>query len=179
MGAARRGARIYRYESPGLNTPVWVLSRLEDIRFVGSHPELFGNRYGFLVGDAMKPELVIDQLPPWAQEQLRQPGLSPAQARGIVVRAKLSLGDPELENIAYLDPPRHGHLRRVLSGALKPSLVRSLAPRIAELADEVLDAIEPGEEVDFIKTFGRIPTTMMTELIGVPRETREQFIDLA
>jgi cytochrome P450 len=179
MGAARRAARIYRYESPRLNTPVWVLSRLEDIRAIGSHPELFGNRYGFLIGDAMKPELVIDQLPPWAQEQLRQPGLSPAETRGIIVRAKLSLGDPELENIAYLDPPRHGQLRRVLSGALKPSLVRSLAPRIAELADEVLDSIPPGDDVDFVKTLGRIPTTMMTELIGVPRETREQFIELA
>ncbi len=97
----------------------------------------------------------------------------------MIVRAKLSLGDPELENIAYLDPPRHNQVRKVLSGALKPSLVRSLKPRIAELADEVLDGIEPGEEVDFVKTLGRIPTTLMTELIGVPRDTRERFIELA
>jgi cytochrome P450 len=179
MGAARRAARIYRYESPKLNSGVWVMSRLEDIRYVGSHPEEFGNRYGFLIGDAMKPELVMGQLPEWAQEQLRQPGLTPAEARKVIVRAKLSLGDPELENVAYLDPPRHGQLRAVLSGALRPSLVRSLRPRIAELADEVLDGIEPGAEVDFVKTLGRIPTTLMTELIGVPRETREHFIELA
>jgi len=179
MGAARRAAPIYRYESPKLNTGVWVLSRLRDLRYVGSHPELFGNRYGFLIGDAMKPELVADQLPDWARERLQQPGLSPAEVRGVIVRAKLSLGDPELENIAYLDPPRHGQVRSVLSGALRPSLVRSLKPRIAELADEVLDGIEPGAEVDFVKTLGRIPTTLMTELIGVPRETREHFIELA
>jgi cytochrome P450 len=179
MGAARRAARIYRYESPKLNTGVWVVSRLQDIRAIGSNPEVFGNRYGFLIGDAMKPELVMDQLPPWAQEQLREPGLSPAQIRRVIVRAKLSLGDPELENVAYVDPPRHNQLRAVLSGALKPSLVRSLKPRVAELADEVLDAIEPGEELDFVKTFGRIPTTLMTELVGVPRETREEFIAMA
>lgn len=179
MGAARRAAAIYWYESPKLSTGVWVLSRLRDLRYVGSHPELFGNRYGFLIGDAMRPDLVADQLPDWAREQLREPGLSPARAREVIVRAKLSLGDPELENIAYLDPPRHGQVRSVLSGALKPSLVRSLRPRIAELADEVLDGVQPGEEIDFVTTFGRIPTTLMTELIGVPRESREQFIELA
>src|SRR4051812_47710502 len=78
MGVARRGARIYWYESPHLNSGAWVLSKWEDIRYVGSHPELFGNQFGFLIGDASRPETVIDQLPAWAQEQLRQPGLSPA-----------------------------------------------------------------------------------------------------
>ncbi len=46
MGAARRGARIYRYESPKLNTGVWVLSRLEDIRYIGSHPEISATATG-------------------------------------------------------------------------------------------------------------------------------------
>lgn len=179
MGAARRAAAIYWYESPDLNTGVWVLSRLEDIRYVGSHPELFGNRYGFLIGDASKPETVMEQLPEWAQEQLREPGLSPAQMRGVIVRAKLSMGDPELENIAYLDPPRHGQVRKIFTRALRPSLVRSLKARIAELADEVLDDVEPGVTVDFAKTLGRIPTTLMTELIGVPRDMRDEFVRLA
>ena len=30
-----------------------------------------------------------------------------------------------------------------------------------------------------MKTIGRIPTTLMTELIGVPREMREEFIEMA
>jgi cytochrome P450 len=121
----------------------------------------------------------MDQLPEWARVQLREPGLSAAEKRGVIVRAKLSMGDPGLENIAYLDPPRHGEVRSIFTGALKPSLVRRQKPRIAELVDEVLDRVEPGVEVDFVKTVGRVPTTLMTELIGVPRELREEFIEMA
>lgn len=179
MGAARRAAPVYWYEAPTLSSGVWVVSKWEDIRYIGSHPDLFCNGYGFLIGDASEPATVMDQLPDWAQEQLRVPGLTPAQKRRAIVRAKLSLGDPELENIAYLDPPRHGQVRSIMMRALKPSMVRKLKPRVAEIADEFLDAIEPGTEVDFVKTIGRIPATLMTELIGVPRDMREDFIEMA
>jgi cytochrome P450 len=179
MGAARRGARIYWYEGENMTSGAWVLSRWEDIRYVGSHPELFCNGNGFLIGDASAPEQVSDQLPAWAREQLGVPGLTPAQQRAVIVRAKLSMGDPDLENIAYLDPPRHGEVRRVFTGALKPSLVRKQRARLGELADEVLDEVAPGVEFDFAKTFGLIPNTLMTELIGVPRDERERFIALA
>ena len=63
--------------------------------------------------------------------------------------------------------------------ALRPSLVRSLKPRIAEIADEFLDEIEPGAETDFVTTVGRIPAALMTELIGVPRDMRERFIEMS
>ena len=179
MTAARRAARIYWYEAPGLATGVWVLSRWADLRYVGSHPELFCNGYGFLIGDASDPATVIDQLPDWAQEELQRPGTERGEKRGVIVRGKLSMGDPNLENIAYLDPPRHAQVRSIFTGALKPSLVRRQKPRIAEIADEFLDGIEPGTEVDFVKTVGRIPTTLMTELIGVPRDMREEFIEMA
>ncbi len=179
MGAARRAARIYWYESPVMTTGAWVLSRWEDIRYVSSHPELFCNGRGFLIGDASDPSTIIDQLPEWARDGLEKPGLAPAEVRGLISRAKLSLGDPEVENIGYLDPPRHGQVRSIFTSAMRPSLVRKLKPRIAELADEFLDQVEPGVEVDFVKTLGRIPTTLMTELIGVPRDLREEFIEMA
>jgi hypothetical protein len=51
--------------------------------------------------------------------------------------------------------------------------VRKQKARIAELADEVLDRIAPGAEIDFVKTVVRIPTTPMTEVDrGSPREAR-------
>jgi cytochrome P450 len=70
-------------------------------------------------------------------------------------------------------------VRDIFMKALRPSLVRSLRPKIAQITDEVLDQIEPGSEVDFVTTVGRIPATLMTELIGVPREMREEFIAMA
>lgn len=179
IGAQRRSAPIHWYESPALTTGIWVLSKWEHVRYVESHPELFSNRYGFLIGDALDPATVMDQLPPWAREQLGAPGLTPAQRRGLVARGKLSLGDPELENMIFLDPPRHAQVRNIFMKALRPSLVRSLRPKIAQITDEVLDQIKPGVEVDFVKTVGRVPATLMTELIGVPRDMRESFIEMA
>jgi cytochrome P450 len=179
MAAARRAAPIYRYESPNLVTPVWVLSKWEHCRHVANSPGLFVNGKGFLIGDASDPATVIDQLPEWAREQLRKPGLTAGEKRGVIVRGKLSFGEPKLENMAFLDRPRHEHVRSIFMGALRPSLVRSLRPRIAEIADEYLDRVTPGEEVDFVKTLGRIPTAVMTEQVGVPHEMRDEFVEMA
>ncbi len=151
MAAARRTAPIYWYESPNLTTGVWVLSKWEHCREVANSPELFINGKGFLIGDASDPATVIDQLPQWAQEQLRRPDLLAADKRGVIVRGKLSFGQPDLENMAFLDRRRHEQVRSVFIGALKPSRVRGLRPRIAEIADEYLDQIEPGAEIDFVK----------------------------
>ncbi len=89
------------------------------------------------------------------------------------------MGDPDFESLILSDPPRHGQIRNVLMKALRPSLVRSLKPRIAEISDEFIAEIEPGAETDFVTTVGRIPAALMTELIGVPGDMRERFIELA
>jgi cytochrome P450 len=181
MAAQRESAPVYFYEAPGLATGFWVLSTWEQCRHVGSNPELFCNRYGFAVGDANQPSAgVLAQLPEWTRAELAKPGLSAARTRGLVARGKLSLGDPELENMIFLDPPRHGQVRSIFMKALRPSLVRSLKPRMAEITDEFLDEmVDPGADVDFVKTVGRIPAAMMTEMVGVPGEMRERFIEMA
>ncbi len=173
MAAQRRAAPVDWYEPGGF----WVLSKWEDQRFVLSHPELFCSRYGHLMTDARDPATVIEQLPPWAQEQLGRPGLSAAQKRGMIMRASLSFGMPDFEHIATLDPPRHGEVRKIFMQAMRPSLMRSLKPRIAEIADEVFDEIEPGAEVNFVSSAGRIQPSVMTELIGVERDMRDQFVE--
>lgn len=172
MAAQRRSAPVYWYEPGGF----WVLSKWEHQRFVLSHPELFCSRYGHLMTDARDPDTVIDQLPPWAQEQLKEPGLSRAEKRGVIMRATLSFGMADFEHIASLDPPRHGEVRKIFMAALRPSLIRSLKPLIADIADEVFAEIEPEREVNFVESAGRIQPSVMAELIGVSRDMREQFV---
>lgn len=181
MAAQREAAPVHRYEAPGLTSALWVASRWDYCRHIGSSPELFCNRYGFAIGDASKlSPAVLNQLPPWTREELAKPDLTAAQQRGLIARGKLSLGDPELENMMLLDPPRHGQVRKIFMRALRPSLVRSLKPRMAEITDEFIDElIEPGAEIDFVTTIGRIPAAVMTEMVGVPRDMREHFIRLA
>jgi cytochrome P450 len=179
IAAQRREAPVHFYEAPGCTSGFWVLSKWEHQRYVGSHPEIFSNRFGFAVGDANDPAGVIDQLPAWVREPLSAPDLTPAQTRGLIAQGKLSLGDPELKNMMLMDPPRHAEVRSIFMRALRPSLVRGLRARMAEVADEIIGAIEPGTETDFVTTVGRIPATLMTEVIGVPRADRESFIEMA
>jgi hypothetical protein len=179
IAAQRRAAPVYWYEPPGFATGLWVLSKWEHQRFVGSHPELFSSRYGFAIGDASDPSTVMHQLPGWAQEKIREGNLSPAETRRAVAHGKLSMGDPNFESLMISDPPRHGQIRNVLMKALRPSLVRSLKGRIAEIADEFVAELEPGADTDFVTTVGRIPAALMTELIGVPRDMRERFIEMS
>ncbi len=179
MAAERRAAPVHWYESPALTTGVWILSKWEHCRFVESRPDLFSIERGFQIGDATQPEVVMAHLPEWTRNELAKPGLSHGQVRGLIAKGKLSLGDPNFVNMVLLDPPRHGQVRDIFMKALRPSLVRSLRSKIASITDEFLDRIEPGGEVDFVTTIGRIPATLMTELIGVPRDIREEFIAMA
>jgi cytochrome P450 len=179
IAAERHAAPVYWYEPAGYPTGLWVLSKWEDQRFVGSHPDLFSSRYGFAIGDASDPATVMHQLPEWARAEIRSGKLSAAQTRRMIAHGKLSMGDPDFESLMISDPPRHGEIRNILMKALRPSLVRSLKSRIAEIADEFIAEIEPGAEVDFVTTIGRIPAALMTELIGVPRDLRERFIEMA
>ena len=181
MAAQREAAPVHYYEAPRLSAGFWVLSKWADCRFVGSHPELFCNRYGFAVGDANQPtQAVLNQLPEWTREELAKPGVTLSQRRGLIARGKLSLGDPQLENMIFLDPPRHAQVRSIFMKAMRPSLMRKQKPRMAEIADQFIDElITPGEEVDFVQTIGRIPAAVMTEMVGVPSSEREQFIKLA
>ncbi|MHB8510473.1 MAG: cytochrome P450 family protein, partial [Candidatus Dormibacteria bacterium] len=179
IAAQRNAAPVHWYEPQGYPTGFWVLSNWADQRYVGSHPELFSSQYGFAVGDASDPATVIHTLPEWAQRALGEDGLTPAETRRLISKGKLSMGDPNFESLILSDPPRHGLIRNVLMKALKPSLVRSLKARISEIADEFVDGIEPGEKTEFVTTVGQIPAALMTELIGVPRDMRERFIEMA
>jgi cytochrome P450 len=179
IAAQRHAAPVYWYEPPGYPTGFWVLSKWEHQRFVGNHPELFSSKYGFAIGDACDPETVMHQLPEWAKERIRKGDLSPAETRRMIAHGKLSMGDPDFESLMISDPPRHGEIRNIMMKALRPSLVRSQKPRIAEITDEFLDRVVPNDVVDFVTTVGQIPAALMTELIGVPRDMRERFIEMA
>lgn len=179
IAAQRHAAPVHWYEPPGYPSGFWVLSKYEDQRFVGSHPDLFSSQYGFAIGDASDPATVMHQLPEWAQERIRSGTLSAAEVRRTIAHGKLSMGDPQFESLMISDPPRHGQIRNIMMKALRPSLVRSQKPRIAEITDEFLDRVEPGSTVDFVTTVGQIPAALMTELIGVPPDMRERFIEMS
>jgi cytochrome P450 len=80
-------------------------------------------------------------------------------------------------NLLGLDPPEHQRLRRMLTPEFTIRRMKRLEPRIAEIVDQQLDAMETaGPPVDLVENFALpIPSLVICELLGVPYDDREDF----
>jgi cytochrome P450 len=79
------------------------------------------------------------------------------------------------DSLIATDPPRHRQLRSIIDRAFTPRAVQALGPRIAQLADELLDGFS-GPELDFVETFAiPLPVLVIAELLGVPARDRADF----
>jgi cytochrome P450 len=79
-------------------------------------------------------------------------------------------------NLLRTDPPRHHTLRRLVGAAFSPKVVTGLAPRIAEVSRELLDATGGGTEFDLVSALAYpLPVTVIAELLGLPTSDRELF----
>lgn len=71
--------------------------------------------------------------------------------------------------LVLLDDPAHRRIRLLMSKAFTPRAVEDMAPRIAAIADALLDACAAREEIDFIADYaGPLPTIAIAEMMGVP-----------
>jgi cytochrome P450 len=79
-----------------------------------------------------------------------------------------------------MDPPRHGHMRALVSRGFTPRRVMDLEPRIRTLTLQHLEpALERGE-FDFVADFaGKLPMDVVSEMVGVPPADRDELRRLA
>ncbi|GAA2690293.1 MULTISPECIES: cytochrome P450 [Actinosynnema] len=80
-------------------------------------------------------------------------------------------------NLLALDPPRHTRLRRLLTPEFTIRRMRRLEPRIRQIVDDHLDAMEQaGSPSDVVRDFALpVPSLVICELLGVPYEDRADF----
>ena len=79
-------------------------------------------------------------------------------------------------NLLRTDPPRHHTLRRLVGAAFSPKVVNGLAPRIAEVTNELLDATGGATEFDLVSALAYpLPVTVIAELLGLPISDRNLF----
>ncbi|MFF3847892.1 cytochrome P450 [Streptomyces sp. NPDC002328] len=76
-----------------------------------------------------------------------------------------------------MDPPDHSRYRKLLTGQFTAHRVKQLVPRIEEIVDDRLDALQTaGPGSDLVEHFAvPIPTMMICELLGVPYTERDMF----
>lgn len=74
-----------------------------------------------------------------------------------------------------LDPPEHTRLRKLVSRAFTVRRMEDLRPRVAEIAERLLDELPPGR-VDLMAQYAfPLPVFVICELLGVPPEDRDRF----
>ncbi|MDQ4031568.1 MAG: cytochrome P450 [Actinomycetota bacterium] len=96
---------------------------------------------------------------------------SSATARVVPAAQRFSAG-----NLLQTDPPRHHTLRRLIGAAFSPKVVTGLAPRIADVTRELLDATGGAAEFDLVPALAYpLPVTVIAELLGLPTSDRELF----
>jgi cytochrome P450 len=123
------------------------------------HPAWLVTRYDDareVLGDATR--FSNERLP-----AVRMPGVDPEEMRA--------------GQLLALDPPEHTRLRRMLTGEFTVRRIRRLQPRIREIVEDHLDAMEQaGPPADLVPDFALpIPSLVICELLGVPYDDREAF----
>ena len=80
------------------------------------------------------------------------------------------------QNMLNRDGDDHRRLRRLVTKAFTPRMVERLRPRIEEIAESLVDAVEPRGEMDLVEEYAfPLPITVIAELLGIPVADRERF----
>jgi cytochrome P450 len=128
-------------------TPVWLVTRYEDVKTLLTDERFAKNRY-----NALTPEQLRRQ--PWVPPMFR----------------------PLERTMIDLDPPDHTRLRQLVHKAFTPRLIERMRERVQTLANELLDAVSQKGEMDLIRDYALpLPMTIITEILGVPIQDRDKF----
>jgi cholest-4-en-3-one 26-monooxygenase len=72
-----------------------------------------------------------------------------------------------------MDAPRHTRFRRLVNMGFSPRMVNRLEQHVREVARNIVDAVAPRGECDFVTDIAaELPLQVIVEMIGVPLEDR-------
>jgi cytochrome P450 len=82
-----------------------------------------------------------------------------------------------LPMMILMDPPRHNQLRALVSRGFTPRRIAALNDGIEQLAQDLVERLDGGSgSADFVVDFaGVLPAMVIADLLGVPRDDRDQF----
>ncbi|MCW1958526.1 MAG: cytochrome P450, partial [Mycobacterium sp.] len=113
-------------------------------------------------------------------EVLRHPSSCSDRMKSPVAQRALAAGENlrpfGTPSFLFLDPPDHTRLRRLVSKAFSPKVVKSLEPGIAELVDGLLDKVAAAGRFEAVADLAYpLPVAVICRLLGVPIEDEPQF----
>jgi cytochrome P450 len=108
--------------------------------------------------------------PSAASDRIKSTAAQREIAEGVDARP---IGPP---GFLFLDPPDHTRLRKLVSKAFVPKVVKALEPDITALVDSLLDKVEEQGSFDVIADLAYpLPVAVICRLLGVPIEDEPQF----
>ena len=134
------------YKEP--RTGAYIVTRANDIRYVGDHPELFSTYIDPTVFLACQG-LSLEQKDPEVAAILKKEGwLVP-------------------HTLLLTDPPVHGRYRRLALEALSMKSVKGLAPFVEKNVEHFIQPFDSGDTVDFVANFAeRVPLSTIMHFVG-------------
>jgi len=79
-------------------------------------------------------------------------------------------------SLIFNDPPYHTTVRKLLAHAFTPRKLAEMEPLIENIVDSLLDDLQGAGDVDFVTAFAmRLPTEVISFMLGVPREYRHKL----
>lgn len=79
-------------------------------------------------------------------------------------------------SMLFSDPPYHTRLRGLVSKAFSAKAVEAMAPRIQQIVDSLLDAVDGQPSFDLVSSFSApLPTIVIAEMLGVDPQDRYDF----
>jgi cytochrome P450 len=76
------------------------------------------------------------------------------------------------------DPPDHTRLRGLVVQAFTARRVEDMRPRIQQIVDQTIDRMAPRRHADLIGDFAfRLPVTVICEMLGIPAEHHDMFLN--
>ncbi|MBG0816688.1 cytochrome P450 [Planomonospora sp. ID82291] len=153
----REQAPMVRGAFPGAAAPVWLVTRYDDVRTVLGDPRFVNDPAHVPGGDVQNIR----------EQVIRARGIPPEYARYV------------LDGILDADGEDHVRLRRLVSRAFTARRVAELRPRVAAIADDLLDRL-PGTAEDGVADLIEhvaypLPITVICELVGIPQEDRPRW----
>jgi cytochrome P450 len=113
-------------------------------------------------------------------EVLRHPDSCSDRLKSTVAQRAIAAGEQPrpfgTPGFLFLDAPDHTRLRRLVSKAFSPKVVKALEPDIATMVDGLLDKVADAGEFEVITDLAYpLPVAVICRLLGVPLEDEPKF----
>lgn len=81
--------------------------------------------------------------------------------------------------LAFIDPPKHLRIRRLLQQGFTPQVIEGFRPQVQAIVDDLLDRVIDRGEMDMVKDFAyQLPVRVVAMMLGVPDDDHPRFMKL-